>query len=153
MTAHLCHLSRRSVNAFLLGAAAWPYNVVDVQLKPLDYAKSLQDASVGLFKNRVRAYGLGIACLNALPPHESSPQQLTNVIFGTAACDSETMKSKQEIRERIAGRVHQDFAKGAVINVQGWILSQVEARLYALVALSLKAANQGPDNITSPLLL
>jgi hypothetical protein len=151
MTPHLCHLSRRSFNAFLLGAATWPYNVVDVQLKPLDYAKSLQDALVGLFKNPERAYGL--ACLNALPPHESSPQQLRNAIFGIAAWGSERMKSKQEIRERIAGRVHQDFPEDVVINVQGWILSQVEARLYALVALSLKAANEGPDNITSPLLL
>jgi hypothetical protein len=128
---------------FLLGAATWSYNVVDVQLKPLDYAESLQDALVGLFKNRERAYGLGIACLNALPPRESSPRQLTSAILGTATCDSETMKTKQEIRERIAARVCQDFAEGAVVNVQGWILSQVEARLYALVALSQKAANQG----------
>jgi hypothetical protein len=108
---------------------------VDVQLKPLDCAKSLQDALVGLFKNRERAYGLGIACLNALPPHENSPEQLTNAIFGAAAYNSETMTTKQQIRECIAGRVHQDFANGAVVNVQGWILSQLEARLYALVAL------------------
>jgi hypothetical protein len=33
-------------------------------------------------------------------------------------------------------RVRQDFVDGAIVNVDGWILSATEARLYGLVALA-----------------
>ncbi len=46
------------------------------------------------------------------------------------------MKSKEAVRRRIANQVRLDFAQGAVVSVDGWLLSLTEARVYALVALS-----------------
>jgi hypothetical protein len=77
--------------------------------------------------------------LKSLPPNQRSLQQLTNAILVAAECDIETMKTKQAVRHHIANRVRYDFAEGAVVNIEGSLFSQTEARLYALVALSVKS--------------
>jgi hypothetical protein len=141
MTDHLRHLSRRSVNAFLAGAAVWPCNMAALQLaanKP-DPPKSLQHILLSLFENPRSAYAIGTACLKSLPPNQSSLQQLTNTFLAAAECDTGTMKTKQAVRQRIANRVRDDFAEGTVVSIEGWLLSLTEARLYALVALCVKS--------------
>ena len=133
--------SRRSVNALLAGAATWPCYGAAVQLAPnqLGDPKSLQHILLSLFENPRSSYAIGAACLRSLPPNQSSLEQLTNAIITAAECDPETMKSKQAVRRHIANRVRHDFAEGAVVNIEGWLLSLTEARLYAMVALSLKS--------------
>ena len=141
MTDRLRLLSRRSVNAFLAGAAVWPCNMAALQLAPnqADHPKSLQYMLISLFENPRSAYAIGTACLKSLPPNQCSLQQLTNAILAAAECDTETMKTKQAVRHCVANRVRDDFAEGAVVSIEGWLLSQTEARLYALVALSVKS--------------
>ncbi len=141
MTDRLRHLSRRSVNTFLAAAVAWPYDGwVQLTLNQPDQAKPMPHVLCRLFENPRSAYAIGTACLKLFPLHARSPQLLADAIFATAECDTEAMKTKEAIRHRIANRVHRDFAEGAVVNVEGWLLSQTEARLYALVALSLKSS-------------
>jgi hypothetical protein len=141
MTDQLCHLSRRSVNVFLAGAAAWSCYGAALPLAPneLGVQRSLQHILLSLFENPRSAYAIGTACLKSLPPNQSSLQQLTNAILTAAECDTKTMKTKQAVRYRIANRVRRDFAEGAVVNIDGWLLSLTEARLYALVALSVNS--------------
>ena len=68
----------------------------------------------------------------------SSLQQLSTTILATAECGAEITKMEQAVRSCIATRVNHDFAKGAVVNIEGWLLSRTEAHLYALVALNIR---------------
>jgi hypothetical protein len=63
-------------------------------------------------------------------------RQLSNKIIAQALYDAEATKSKEALRHRIANQVRLDFAQGAVVSVDGWLLSLTEARVYALVALN-----------------
>lgn len=138
---HSRYMSRRSVNAFLTSAAAWLCGGAVLPLTPNqpNCAESRQQILVSLFENPRSACAIGTACLKSLPSNGISPQRLTNAILVAAECDAEAMRSKQALRQRIADRVRHDFAEGAVVSIEGWLLSQTEARLYALVALSEKA--------------
>jgi len=40
------------------------------------------------------------------------------------------MKSKETVRRRTANCVRHDFAQGAIISVDGWLLSLTEARVF-----------------------
>lgn len=42
----------------------------------------------------------------------------------------------EELRAWIDARVRADFAEGRIVRVEGWMLSETEARLYALIAAS-----------------
>jgi hypothetical protein len=82
------------------------------------------------------APALGTACLNSLPSEKSSLQQLASEVLAATSCDVEAMKSKALVRQRIANQVRRDFAQGAIVSVDGWLLSLTEVRIYALLALS-----------------
>ena len=139
MMGNIQHLSRRGFNAFLAGAVAWPCSG---EASPLTnqgciHQKIGQDILVSLFENPRNARAIGAACLKSLPPN--SPQQLTRAILAAAECDAETIKATHAVRQRISNRVRKDFAEDAVVSVDGWMLSLTEARLYALVALSVES--------------
>jgi hypothetical protein len=48
-----------------------------------------------------------------------------------------------ELARRLAGEMDADFEQGRVVAVQGWVLSRVEARLFALAALGADDPDQG----------
>jgi hypothetical protein len=136
MTDHPRRLSRRTVNALLASAVAWPRSAA---VEPaLRHPKSLQSEFLSLFGNPKNAHAIGALCLKSLPLDQSSPQQLMDAVLAAAACDTETMKTNQAVGRRIANQVRREFARGTVIRVDGWLLSLTEARLYALVALSVR---------------
>jgi hypothetical protein len=130
-------LSRRLVNAFLASAVVWPISgaVPSLALKQPSLQESMQCVLLSLFGS---AHAIGAACLNSLPQEQRRGQQLASEILVAASCDTETVNSKEVVRHRIADQVRRDFARGATISVDGWLLSLTEARVYALVALSLK---------------
>jgi hypothetical protein len=74
--------------------------------------------------------------LEIVAQRESTGRQLSNKIIAQALCDAETMKSKEAVRRRIANQVRLDFAHGAVVSVDGWLLSLTDAPVNALVALN-----------------
>ena len=136
MTGHPRRFTRRSINALVAGAAAWPCCQAGAQLMLAEPNLPLQHALVSLFEDPRSACAIGVACLKSLPPAGNSPDGLASAISSTAGCNSETLTSRHATRRRIRDRVRSDFAEGAVLNVDGWILSVTEARLYALAALS-----------------
>jgi hypothetical protein len=79
-------------------------------------------------------------CLKSVMVGARTTEDLANAIIVATECDKEALKSMQTLRQRISNRVRNDFAEGAVINVEGWVLSVTEAHLYALAALAATAA-------------
>jgi hypothetical protein len=71
-----------------------------------------------------------------LPKEENTGREIWNKILADALCETETIKSKEALRRRIANQVRRDFATRAIIDVDGWLLSVTEARVYALISLS-----------------
>ena len=132
MTGNSRHLSRRSINALIAGAAAWPYSGAAL---PTNQNQSIKRMLVSIFENPRSAYGIGSVYLGSLPPHARTADHLANAIVCTAGCDAGTMRSTEALRERISIRVRKDFAEGAVVIVAGWVLSETEAQLYALAAI------------------
>ena len=132
-------LDRRFVNALLAGAVAWPVSgtvPLLVSKKQPDLQDSLQHLLQSIFASFRGGRALGTACLKSLPDGENTGRQLSNKIITLVLCDAETMKSKEAVRSRIANQVRLDFAQGAVVSVDGWLLSLTEARVYALIALN-----------------
>jgi hypothetical protein len=132
-------LTRRLVNALLAGAIAWPAANGAVRLLVQewpDFYGSPRYLLLSIFRRRCSACAIGTACLKSLPYNESTGQQIWDKIVATAFCEAETMRSKEAVRRQIADQVRLDFAQGAVISVDRWLLSVTEARVYALIALS-----------------
>jgi len=133
MTGNSWHLSRRSINALIAGAAAWPCSGAALPILPTTTIKSLL---LSILEKPGSAYAIGSAYLELLPPHARAADHLTNAIVCAAECDTGTMKSTEALRKQISIRVRKDFAEGAVVIVAGWVLSETEAQLCALAALS-----------------
>jgi hypothetical protein len=129
--------SRRLVNALLAGAASWPGLALARPKASPDAGVELSARLLGLFPDRARVAAIGAACLDALPANERSVAQLIDAIAAAAGCDA--AMSEAALRAQLADRVRQDFATGAVISVDGWLLSATEARLYALAMLTNRA--------------
>jgi hypothetical protein len=129
--------TRRFVNALLAIALAWPASgtVPSLMPKQADPQDPLQRLLMSIFRSRRSACAIGRACLNSLPKEEKAGCNIWNKIFADALCETEPIKSRETMRRRIANQVRRDFANGAIVDVDGWLLSVTEARVYALVAL------------------
>jgi hypothetical protein len=113
--------------------------VSQIATNGFDQQKLWLDILTRVFESPKNAYAIGNACLRTLPPKENSAEQLANAILVAAEIDSQAAKTTQAIRDRISNRVRKEFVEDAVVSVDGWILSVTEARLYALVALSVES--------------
>jgi hypothetical protein len=71
----------------------------------------------------------------ALFPNEADHERLMHGIFGAA--DTLQSKNTRGVREFLRSRGNDDFEKGSIVVIDGWILSQTEARLAALAALDV----------------
>lgn len=79
---------------------------------------------------------LGERSLNATGK-DSASVQLQKIFPGDAEIENKLKTSSPEqIRTRFAEQHVEDVEAGRVVEVDGWVLSNTEARLYALVALS-----------------
>ncbi|HEX6383133.1 MAG TPA: hypothetical protein VF177_00550 [Anaerolineae bacterium] len=88
-----------------------------------------------LFRQKESAKVIGQAYLQAIPA-EADVQTLTDLIAASLAGDQELVKtSTAELRPILERQMRQDFDQGRVANVEGWLLSETEARLCALAAL------------------
>jgi hypothetical protein len=135
-------LTRRFVSALLAATIAWPASATALLLVPKqrDPQGSLKGLLVSIFGNRLSACAIGRVCLNALPKEENTGREIWNKLLADALCETGPIKSPEAMRRRIANRVRRDFAKGAIIDVDGWLLSVTEARVYALISLSSEIA-------------
>jgi hypothetical protein len=132
MTGSSRHLSRRSINALIAGAAAWPCGGAASPILP---TTTIKGWLLSILEQPGSAYAIGSAYLGSLPPDTRVGDRLANAIVCSAGCDAGTMRSTEALRKQISIRVRKDFAEGAVVIVAGWVLSETEAQLYALAAL------------------
>jgi hypothetical protein len=70
-------------------------------------------------------------------PHEADARLLVDLIF---SCQPEQTVNpvearQEELRDLTTQQIRTDFEDGRIVRVRGWILSETEARLCALVAL------------------
>jgi hypothetical protein len=78
---------------------------------------------------------LGIACLEALPAIETSIASLTRLILDGMWATGGDHWSTRALAQTIRERSRKDFGEGRIVNVDGWMLSLTETRIYALGAL------------------
>ena len=140
MTGPAQQINRRAANALLASGLAWACLGVGTQQMSRHCATVAQDALISIFENSRSASEIGSMCLKSMTVGAKTTEDLANAIIVAAECDKESLKSIHTLRQRISIRVRNDFAEGAVINVEGWVLSVTEARLYALAALAATAA-------------
>jgi hypothetical protein len=120
--------TRRRVLAFLAsacgGVASWASARSDTA--------SLHSRLVALFTDPGSARTIGLAYLRTVGEAEASPERLVQAISGA----SEAVMASSELKRVIGARIRSDFAEGAIVTVDGWMLSRTEARLCALAALA-----------------
>lgn len=125
-------MSRRSAAAVLAAAIAWPRCAV-AQECPMSM-HAITRTLVAIVSDPCTALTIGHLCLNSLNTGETNPEGLAKKIVNDSGCSD--LRSELDIRRRISSHVRHEFARGIVLNVDGWILSPTEARLYALAALA-----------------
>ena len=129
-------MSRRSAAAVLAAAIAWPRGAV-AQAGPMSM-QAIMRILAAIVSEPGTALTIGQLCLNSLDAAERNPNVLAKEIAQDSGCLD--LRSEQDIRRRISSHVRHEFAQGIVLNVDGWILSRTEARLYALAALARATA-------------
>jgi hypothetical protein len=78
---------------------------------------------------------IGKACLAALPASETSKGSLTQLILGDLKAAGEDSLSGPGLAHAIREMSRDDFRRGRIATVDGWMLSLTETRVYALAAL------------------
>ena len=99
-------------------------------------ASTLPDGSLlyALFPDLRHARALSRACLRIFPTTVSA-DRLYAWIVPADRPDTENVAKIAELRRSIRQRVRRDFAVDDTVQVDGWVLSITELRMYALAAL------------------
>jgi|GEM_PF-6839733 len=104
--------------------------------QPADYRLAQQKLR-HLFQHPRSAQAIGSEYLRSRPELIDAPTLINHLCQG---CDqgvtSLTAMHDRELRNWLDQRQKQDFAQGKTVRVQGWVLSQTEVELYALLALT-----------------
>jgi hypothetical protein len=97
---------------------------------------SLSAKLSNVFYDRKSATVIGLEYLRHTPM-EADVRRLTNLICSRwqGRYDDIAHADTARIKELLLRQQREDFEKGRTVNVQGWILSETEARLCALAAL------------------
>jgi len=91
---------------------------------------------LALLENPRNAYKIGLAYLSILSPDERSAGYLVKKTFNSLSLSTQTPPRPRMIGRLVNDQIRREFAEGAVVTVDRWILSVTEARLYALAALA-----------------
>lgn len=87
----------------------------------------------GHLESRASAAWIGLEYLREYPS-ENNIRVLGESLDFLAKYDLKNI-SDQDAMSLYAERISQDFESGDVVNLEGWILSKTEARVFALLAL------------------
>jgi hypothetical protein len=88
------------------------------------------------FVHKESAKVIGQAYLRNVPEEAEVSQLAAGICsFQTERPTAFTTAAPEQCRALLLQQQRQDFAHGRVVKVEGWILSQTEARLCALVTL------------------
>jgi hypothetical protein len=99
-------------------------------------ARTIPDGSLlyALFPDLRYARALCRACLRFFPTTVSADRLYAGIVPADRP-DTENVAKIAELRRSIRQRVRRDFAADETVQVDGWVLSITELRLYALAAL------------------
>jgi hypothetical protein len=88
----------------------------------------------GLFTAPASAAAVGRTWLAQVPPPRSD--ELAAEVMNALELDQAGLArlDDQAVRARLLTRISDDFARGDVVTVNGWVLSRVEVLLYAVIA-------------------
>lgn len=90
-----------------------------------------------LFRHISSAQAIGAEYLRNQPRSLDAPMLLANL---SASCEQGLQSLVQmddvTLRNWLTQQQRQDFAEGKTVRVKGWVLSQTEVELYALLALT-----------------
>ena len=131
-------LRRRSLIAIAISAGAtWLGGHVPLLKASRDQASLACDSEGFLaWCSRSRCpQTLGKACLQALPAIETSIAGLTRLILDGMSATGGDHWSTRALAQTIRDQSRKDFGEGRIVNVDGWMLSLTETRIYALAAL------------------
>lgn len=123
--------ARRDVLLALGGALAV---VASAAPQARGHIASWRDPSPGVFRHPDSARRVGAAYLRERP-HEADAERLRALLVESLPLPDRKMAGPAA-RRAFAAAQRQDFADRRTVLVQGWLLSQTEARLCALAALA-----------------
>lgn len=133
-------LSRRQISSFLLGLSS----LIFLHPGPtfsgrVEASKegSLAEELVNFFKEKSSAKIIGQEYLRSYP-RERNVTLLLQGIFSNNSGRFVDLKHNRKLKLRayLSRQRREDFEQGRIVEVQGWILSETEARHCALVALT-----------------
>ena len=101
-----------------------------------DTVDLLSSKLASFFHNQKSARVVGLEYLRHVPA-EANARQLTHLICSSWAqrYDEAAHADATKIKTILLRQQREDFEKGRIVDLQGWILSQTEARLCALAVL------------------
>ena len=89
---------------------------------------------------------ISTACMIAIPSSERRMNALSAAVLGDIELPLPRFPSPEMLAQTINERVRDDFEKGRVLPVNGWLLALTEVRLYALTGLLLEGPNATSRN-------
>ena len=87
------------------------------------------------FCDEATVRNIGITFRN-LVPAENSKEKLTNLLTGNFQNKQISLSDHSAVANQLEMNVEEDFKKGKILTVKGWIISETEARQAALLSLS-----------------
>jgi hypothetical protein len=130
-------LRRRSLIAAASSVgAAWLSGHVPLLVASREPASLACDPAFLAWCSRLnQSQTLGKACLETLPAVETSIADLNRLIFDGICATRGDRWSASALAQTLRDRSRTDFREGRIVNVDGWMLSLTETRVYALAAL------------------
>jgi hypothetical protein len=130
-------VNRRSLFQWL-GAAALPVVAAGVPraLLPVpERERQLARRVVALFSEPASAEVVGRCYLQRHPAEASIGRLLSSICAGSGGVERLQALDRAALHAELGRVVQADFAAGATVRLEGWILSATESRLMALAAL------------------
>jgi hypothetical protein len=122
---------------FFLGATAFLRRANVFGTTDISHAEDWVSSKLAnFFHNKESARAIGLEYLRIVPA-EANARQLTHLICSPWAqrYDETAHADAAKIKTILLRQQREDFEMGRIVELQGWILSQTEARLCALAAL------------------
>jgi hypothetical protein len=128
--------SRRAV--LTAGAAIAVFGLpIEASVNLAENASRAETAILAVLRHREAAIQLGNAA-QASWPHLGDRKQILADTLDDLGMDGDTAvrAGVVEIASQLSQRIQDDFATGRTVMLDGWLLSLIETRLYALAALA-----------------
>lgn len=115
------------------------------------HRSDLAENMAALFTPRASAEVVGQAYLETLPPDHRCPEALEQAIcLGRCPVGEARRLGVNELHARLAHWIAEDFRARSLVSVEGWLLSQTEARIAGLTATLNAPAARGLSSRGTP---